>query len=323
MSRRRRFCPQGPAAGFPRRWWYPLTVGCAFMLLVSLGLDYLPKWLQTPYLAVLMVLTMAALLRGTPRTGVSVDDEGLTEWFALGLRRRWPWREVERIEEDEDGATLHTARRCLRLDKRLCDWRALLSACRRACARDALPESEAGQVTTAEEVAGWLGIAPGETLVLRTGRYSTEDLLGCGFLLLLTVGAGLATSWGQVWIVPAIYFGARAVDRRPRRITQVEAGADGLCLYTRAGAQQVAWAALLGIRSEGAEVCIETDAGDFWVPANLAERGRLLDAVKQAIAARERGQMLPRMAEAVPDTALSLTAAGEAEAERGLSRTDG
>ncbi|MBI5835087.1 MAG: hypothetical protein HZB16_22510 [Armatimonadetes bacterium] len=291
--------------------WFHLAIG-PLLAAVTAGLA-------------LLGLAGTRLYRGTARTSVSLNDAPPVERYFWLFRRDTFWLSVSHIDAADVGATLRAGRRTVWIGPPLSNWRGALEACRRHCDLAAPGE---GQTAAAEEVAEWLGIASGETLVLRSGSDTAllvvAALLLLPWLLLLFADAELRGLWplllatAAFGMSPGMWFAVR------HRAREIRADAQGLSVRTLGGWLRLAWANVLSLGQDDgcAGMPVKTSRGTFRLPPGLDQRDRLICVLREVIAARGRGEVLPRLTDSVPDTALSLTGAVEAEAERGLSRTD-
>ncbi len=280
---------------------------------------YLPR---VPVMVPLVIVTLVGLppvFRGTLRSGVAVDDDGLTEHYPLGWRRRLPWSQVTELGQSPDSATLLAGTRRLTLDAGLCDWRALAERCREQLEPGAGPAPEAASVAP-DEVAEWLGLSPGEEFVSRVPARAA--VVGSLWLVALVVGLawpavhGGHPYWGPLLTIAILSW---RPGRWRRSVREARADAQGLRFRVPSGWRDVGWDDLLEVRDNSEPRVVQTRRGEFWLTSDLPGRDRLLAAMRRAIEAREHGAALPRLAASAPDAALSRVTDTPPDAERGLS----
>ncbi len=291
------------------------------LVLLMVVIGTLPFDLEPVFLPIGTFLLLAAAQRHFVGIGLAIDQRGITEWHELGWRRLCTWSEVTHTEADARHLTLHTARRTIRLDAGLCDWRGAADLCRRYLhLEQAEPPPPAASVDE-QQVAGWLGLPTDGVLRLRVRPVTWSSMLGPAlgllvFAALLSRHPNARASW---YVLPVVWLAScwRPGFRR-HWVRQVVADARRLRFRTLRGWREVGWGDLLALATDGTDRIVATRHGEFWLPESLAERERLIKAIEAAIDAQNHGQSLPRLAE-VPDAALSRVTDTPPDAERGLS----
>jgi len=244
--------------------------------------------------------------------GWQVEPSGLVE-IGFSWQRRHPWVEVGEPEVFDDALEVDCGGVVRRFEGRPEDVVALAEAIRGHRVRF----GEEPTIVAPEQLGDWLGLEPGEALVLESPL--VKRLLSAVGWLLLVLGPSLI-SFGEIaWRNPANYvFGAAALlyfgvyrGRRDRLVVSI----DGL----RQGRRRYSWAdiALLGGHSRWRVL---------WTPDGMVtlhgpHADRVWEAARQIVAARDTGAVLPRMAD-VPDHALSRAEADDGSAERGISLSE-
>lgn len=277
---------------------------------------------------------------GTRLIGVWSGPEGWTEWWLLA-RRRHRWDELVAVEATDTDARLLTAAGELRLDARVRDWWALVARAQAALGQG---EAEPDVAVAPSDVASWLGLAvdgvlSGETPRPRRWVTAMRALLAVEAVLFAALCLGLwwfALVWGA-WGLGALALVATAVElwlcRQVRRARPIVLVGELAALVDRFratpeslefhhlehGWQSCAWGSLRELTADGRAWLLTTSRGDYRLDRSLTHLEPLLDAVRQALAARRGGLALPRLSGDVPETALSR-ARVEVDAQRGLSR---
>ncbi|MBI5831656.1 MAG: hypothetical protein HZB16_05000 [Armatimonadetes bacterium] len=335
MTRRRR-----------RRQWHNqmanptrgrLAAGIAVMA-VTYGLGMGLIWLTRGASLLLWLvgwLTFVRLCRGNWRRGINTDEDGLIERFAFRRRHELRWDEITAVDMTDDEALLHYAGGTVRLAPPLGNWALIATLARRHLGLETDETAEAVIHLPSEQVAEWLGLAPGAVLPCRSrlawftgglaavfGLVAAAGLLSGQFALramALGLLGGMATWPLTLWIVKR--YGAARPEYA--RVMEARAGGQALEVRTDSGWRTVPWGSILRTnRSIAGWTYVSTTGGDLMVPFWLTGRRRLLNAVREAIAARQAGYTLPRLTGEVPESALS-PAELEVEAERGLSAAEG
>jgi hypothetical protein len=302
-----------------------LTLMGLMFLFMLCGFVEAARALFWVFVAVFVGIGPAILLFGSglART-MTADASGVRR----GLRRLARWEEIEGVDWRDDGAIVRTGRGSFEIDGDLDEWRALAARCQAACQNE--PTTTTATDLPAEQVAAWLGLAPGEELT-DASRDRRDETLGCGVCVALVAldllnDVLLNPPWHILLnlglVLPAL-FAWQAFQwstLSAPRVAELRARGDGLELRARGRWRRLAWGALLGLERRRWHWLLRTDAGRFRLPAGLTQLDRLLPAIRQAIAAREQGLALPRMTADVPDAAISLSAAQSPGEERGLSR---
>jgi hypothetical protein len=269
--------------------------------------------------------------------GVHVNAHGLLVLHTFRLGRRMAWDEFREVVVDEHGLTLLTRRGELKLGYKLTDWAHLAARCRREMGKSEDHDSDRDAVVdvSPEEVARWLGVAADGALVCRSPyfrRMKIGYILFCSALWCLTIAAALALvtlgDWGVaavLQVVPALFtleHYAIWTAGRSRRIREVRATPTELDVRFDTGWRRYAWGGIYSFVPRGLYWMVSTVEGDLLLPP-FVNRGRtLLEAMREAIDARQRGFALPRMSADIPDAALSRAASAEVTIERGLSRAE-
>jgi hypothetical protein len=268
-------------------------------------------------------------MRGALRAGVSVDAAGFTEWYPLGFRLRHRWDRVRDVVLRDGEAIVLVGNRWVPLAPPLAGWREIAARAQHALApEEAAPEP--GALVHPSEVMLWLG-ARRELVCAAPARWWRPLALAVLVGLAALPFAALEVRTGELSLVLALLnaaalavlsaTGGLAFINGPadRRVSRVHATGDGIDAQSDAGWRRYGWGALAALRREGLCWVVETTDGDLWLPPDLRGRPELLAALETALAARDRGQILPPAEAEVPATALSR-ASGEASDERGLSR---
>jgi hypothetical protein len=272
--------------------------------------------------AILVLVLMPPVLCGGWDLGWRVTEAGLQQVWWLRRARTVPWRRIQAVRWAGDHADLILDDGTITLDRRWQGWAELAATVEQRLAH--LPEASAPDIDLPpEQVAEWLGLAPGEVLVCR--RKLPIGVMAFVTLLTLAAMAAAATmrpperlvflaiSSLMLLIVPAIAQETRRLELR--------AGPWGLDVRRDKCWRRVAWGSLWSLESRGARCWVETRDGPVSLPVDLTNRDRLVVAIRKAIAAREAGQRLPRSTIDVPDAALSRAEA-QVDAGRGLSLGD-
>jgi hypothetical protein len=273
-----------------------------------------------PYLAVgaaaVLALVIASLFAGWYRFGWLLAERGLLE-LRCGWFRLVPWSRVRGVRWADDQAELETDRGTLAFGRRMVGWAELAAAIE---ARLAGPEPVPQEVVLPPElVAAWLGLPAGEPLGCpsRLHRWAWPCFLASAIMLL---GAALCSS--AAWVGPLVELALLApvlLGMLSLVVSEVRALPEGLDVRRGRRWQRYAWGSLWSLQRRGGDWRLETRDGPVPLPSWLAGRDRLLEVIRKAIAAREAGQALPRMAADVPESALSRAEA-QVDAGRGLSR---
>ena len=293
-----------------------LLAGMVAALVVSFSL---PDAVYLLWLATCLVVGLTALYRGTPRTGIAIDSEGLTECYPLGWRRRLLWSMVTGFDVSPTSATLVAGRRRVTYDSSLCDWRALAERCRAALDPASEPAPEPEPVAP-DRVAEWLAMAPGESFITRVSTRARAMLAVSIGLMLAALGWwGAIRGESPLGLMLLVFFLNLRPGLRRRSVSAVRADGDGLDFRVPSGWRQVAWADLLEVGETSEPTVVQTRQGEFWLPSDLPQRDRLLTALRRALEARARGERLPGRMTDVPEGALSLSRGQVPGEDRGLS----
>jgi hypothetical protein len=341
---RREFYPQNPTPGLEAWLVGVLSVPALAFASATLGglarqmlgscvgsVDAQTEGLVTALVALAPWVFWPAIVRGTPRAGVSIDPHGLTEWFPLGWRVRHRWARLTQVLVGDTGASLAFGAAEVRLGPPLAGWRRIALAAEEAW-RAAHSDSgeRAGRQVAPSEVMMWLGGR--RELVCQAPRRRWDGLLLAALVVLggapyaalrarydgLALGAALANLALVGWLWHKGLLGLVAAPRA-RRVTCVRASPEGIDVRSAAGWRRYGWAALTAARPAGRHWVVTSHDGEFWLSPELSDRHHLLPALYKALAARDCGRVLPPAEAEVPATALSR-ASGEASDERGLSR---
>jgi hypothetical protein len=240
-----------------------------------------------------------------PCYALSVDDDGIREFFLGQPPRLHPWETVGPVQTDGRG--------CVISPRLLTQYRLSWSV---PGARELLTEierhrpPEPGEVTTIEpeQVAEWLGIALDESLVVRAPKMQRNMMvISCAAVI------------GAVMLV---------VRLGPPYLAWMCLGQLGLLMLTwqnvlkrfsatpwglRQGRKEVAWHDVLG-RSVWH---VQTRQGSLYLPGGENSE-RVVSTIQRILDARRAGAVLPRMTD-VPEHALSRADSVEVSAERGIS----
>jgi hypothetical protein len=341
MGRRRRFYVEQSGKLPP----WPLLVGMAG----GFATVFLSPWLWPFRIGLIgeavLYACLALWLIGWSRFGWLLTRRGLAE-LRFGWWRVIPWERMQSINLTEDHARLTLTDGDLILDRRVAGWVALALAIERRLAGAPEPQPPPEIELSPEQVAAWLGLPEGQALHCpsRLGRSLLVVGAGLlGFIALLNWRAGLP--W-LPWFVLGFY-GVEALVIWFSVNREVRATPEALEVKQRGRVRRYAWGGLWRLQQysptfkgldEPAEArapgrlrrwfdrhlrhwLLETRDGQVLLPFWLGHREPLLAVIRQALAAREAGQALPRMAGDVPDSALSRAAAG-VDAGRGLSRDE-
>ncbi len=320
-------------------------LAAAFALMLTLRLAVEGLAAQIPIVLALSsifgLLLLPTLLCDCAPRALAVDDKGITEVRYLG-KRRFPWRYLSAVHRRDDGATLcfgTTAR--LDVPSTINDWAAVVARAEALLANQ--PPAEDELPVPPELVAEWLALGDQEQLVCTA--------IGHRWLVWAEPPMVLAGLAAAVWIVSSYWhivapvlvvlvlcmaaFGlpapiakvlVNALARHcyraaaERRVDRVLATPDHLDVHSAAGWHRYAWGGLRAVEQSGPFTVVGTADGDLWLPPNLTNAERLLDAIRSAISAESRGLVLPRAGEEVPEAAISLARAEPADDGRGLSQ---
>lgn len=200
---------------------------------------------------------------------------------------------------------------------------------------------------TSEEIAGWLGLGPGEIAVRVTARGVAAPMVTLGgrrvelwsvwlvyglVIGLLALAAALgAWSGGQrAALICALGAGIamrvirRAVREARRAPTltaprQLLAGVDGLDRPTSGGVRRLRWAEVEQVEPHPSGGWTLAVGGERLVLSASPESHRLAEAAHQVLLARRAAEWRE---EQVPERALSFAENADVDAERGLSRAE-
>ncbi len=270
------------------------------------------------------------LMRGSRRSGVSIDDDGLTEHFALSVGRRVAWAEMLDLHLGFDSAWVDTTQGRIDLGPPLTDWSDLAHRVAerlgRAPIRDG-DESADVDVPTGL-VAQWLGVGEQRARVCRSPFWPLAWLAQAAILVwgAWNLRGGLDWSWMfrpclALAVIAMAWTQLHAGWRADRRVRRVVATPEALEVELPGARRRYPWGSVRQVARRGLYWVITTSHGDIWLPPLLAGRRPLLRAVANAIDARRQGMALPRMGGDVPAGAISRVAL-ELDADRGLSRGD-
>lgn len=187
----------------------------------------------------------------------------------------------------------------------------------------------------AATIEGWLGVPPGGQLVVRDplSDLGTAGVMGLG---LLTFGAvaGVLGLWLSEFVAPVWLFVAalpawaglyRWLSGLIEASTANSAAAllangQGLRVVDGSGPHWAAWGALLALDRQDLRWVASTADDSFVINHELPGGQRVVDTLRQVLAARAAGQLADSVGE-VPPGAISLTRMGQDDGERGLSLT--
>lgn len=261
--------------------------------------------------------------RGRRRIALSVDEEGVHEWFAGGRCLTYLWSDILGLTETTPGTfELRTRQGVVRFSRRVKEAR-VLAALIEARLRGRGERGTLSPRPSAATVAHWLGVSP-EELPLRFPIRPVERRLRWALSVLLLMGALLslgASAAQQLW-EEAVYWSVLTVLFslplwRSSRAWAVELGVEGVTLVYPQGHRIVAaWNDLLGLRERTLRSCWR----DLVLPPETADLPHLCTLIRRALAAR--GPTTPTGAEvSVPSTALSRARPPQEEPnEASLSR---
>ncbi len=309
-------------------------VGTVAFMAIALAAS-LPPALLGP-LAVVVVAAGGGLWRWLdgPPHGLTLGRQRFT-WRRRGEpTRRVAYHEVTGFQLHDERIVLHTLQGDICVPR---EWPDALPVCRAVAARAGLPADEAAVEPLAhDEVAEWLGLAAGESLVCGA---DWRGLLGAsGLGLLGAVGAGLsayllshlppfseiagiqllvvllAVVAGLLGAVSSAGLGLGLLilmlEKSHRGLISAEADAYGV----RVGPRRVDWSDLLAVEHDiGPRWRIVGGDGEINLNANWRHAGRVLDVCRRLIAEQEQGHRLPRLGD-VPPGAISRVAAPEVSA---------
>ncbi|MBI2298810.1 MAG: hypothetical protein HYU66_07660 [Armatimonadetes bacterium] len=270
------------------------------------------------------------------RLGIREDRQGLHELYRFERNKLYPWESVLGVEERGYTLTIHTSLGDIEAGPDVSN-RALL-ALSVAQRLEERRRAQSEPSVTPQQVAEWLGVEPGEQVTAPArellGSRALDAVWGCCLLLWLPLmlkhladGTLLRSEWSTLFLIGLI---GGPMLCRPRRI---EATPERLRLRRLRGTQQFSWDDLRSIQVRGAggvwaagwQVLARdmTHARDllFTLPEGSPEAARLAHAIEQALAARQSGEVLPRMND-VSAAAISPVSAS-VSAERGVSRAEG
>lgn len=233
-----------------------------------------------------------------------------------GRVRVVPWEMVREVEETADAVVVVTETETLRFAGRRKDHPLLAAALReRMAQRTAAPVA-----VPPEQVAAWLGIGLDGAIRLRRrwwqrlGGATLFGGLAVFFLAMLLQSDDPFVPWQA--LVPLLCYGPLAfVAARPHEVIVTPHGLWGRGV-------RLAWDEVEHVeRPRDLRQAYIISGADRAIILHGPDAARVCDAAEQVIAARERGDLLPRLAD-VPEHALSRAETAEIAAERGLSRTE-
>jgi hypothetical protein len=257
-----------------------------------------------------------AVRSGAGIVEAELNETGLVVRYWDEPSRVWDWSQIAWAVPTRDGLkVVFTDQTDLRLGidgvRREEFWRSVRTVVGLAALKGDL---------TPETVEGWLGVEPGQALVVRGWRWR-RFWPGMALALLLLGGAavGRHESWPILaWLLLACYLVGLA-SHLGQACDHVSA--DGQGLVARRGRRRVrcAWSQIRRIGGQMSPT-IETEAGEIQLPP-AAGTERLVEVVERVLALRAIGRGLPAEPP-LAETALSRLT-GEADAkERGLSLTE-
>lgn len=264
------------------------------------------------------------------RRGVSITSRGIREHLRLAPDRFVPWSEVTAVERASTGASIRTQRGDITIGDDLSAWPVLVRRVEMVLGEEA--EEDEGDLVSPDEVREWLGLAPGEVLWCRAvgsafKAWSAVPLwalvtgLLCAFYApffwgALTGGFGPgAVRIGALLFTTAhasIFFGVFSGGLLMKVIQAFRAAygkailadATGLT-FGGARGRHVSWGELQSATLRDGRWHIGTEHETFVIEPGLSNLGRLVQAIQQAVAAREAGRRLPRLGP-VPAGAISI-----------------
>ncbi|MBI2297720.1 MAG: hypothetical protein HYU66_01990, partial [Armatimonadetes bacterium] len=179
-----------------------------------------------------------------------------------------------------------------------------------------------------ERLAEWLG---GERLIVKAlggDAGGSAFLAGCaGVVALIAVLVFLLDTvrFGAVMAMFASIFGWKAWSMSAEDLRRIEATPDGVDLAYARGRRRIGWHEVLGIRADGnpylPQWVVSTTVGDVAFEQAASGAPQLASAISQVLAARQSGEVLPRMNDVSAAAISPVTAA--VSAERGVSRAEG
>ncbi|MBI2298319.1 MAG: PH domain-containing protein [Armatimonadetes bacterium] len=270
-----------------------------------------------------------------PFGGVRARRSGLRKYGPTQHRyTEVDWADIEDVEVGEFGARIHHAGGTMDIPAHT-DRFALLM--RLIAEQTGKGPGVAAPALSEDDGSGLLGAAAGETV--RSWRLSSAGLEVCGGAMLLA--SLVVFMWGQSMARHASGHAARLhalavfgagfvglllslvpIGRAERWLKAISVRAEpaGLVVRRPFGRETIPWVAVRECEPTEGGFEIHLLGGLLRVPDSPAGR-RLEAAVQRVLAAREQGQMLPRLG-FVGDAAISPVREGEERAERGLSRTE-
>jgi hypothetical protein len=282
-----------------------------------------PWWTLAWLLAVL--LGARPLLAGGLTLAWRLTDEGLEQVRYLRPPRRIAWDEIRAVRLRPDYLELTTDQGVVVIGEETPRWVELADGIEQRLGHLAPPPA-ADQVSPAE-VAEWLGLAEGETLICNTPRFVAGWLVGAAFYAALGCWLCFQTWWrGRLhWHDPLIWAWMVTLCFMKACIARQEVCAKPECLEVRTGNHRLllrlAWGSLWSLSNETHGWLLRTRDGDLMLSTRLSNFERLRSAIYRAIEANQSGQALPRMTDEVPDAALSRAEA-TVEVDRGLSAAE-
>lgn len=249
---------------------------------------------------------------------IVIATEGLVEQYGSKTLTT-PWDEVYGVTWQPDRVLVKLAGRTVSFDARFGDWRRLGQEVesRAYWLQPSARHTEIGP----DELAGWLGIAPGGTLNCDLGK---RRLWGWAIILLfvlIAVGSAAGGSGGNVGsFVYLLGLGIALLVSADH----IRADAQGITLRVKGKPRTYAWAEIQSISGNGNQWVVTTDDGKFSIASSMRNVQGLVKALQHVAAARSAGAELPDE-RPVSETALSRPGApvvAEDGLERGLSRPD-
>jgi len=305
--------------------WFCLSFPLLVVAISTMVIDVGPRWWLVAIVALLGV-SLRAAARNSWCAGLRLDARGLRACYPLGFGWLYRWDELQDVEIDQMGATVRTRRGDVRLHGNLSDWVHLAGQCRRSLGLPANPDPvpDAAPDLPPAEVARWLGVDIDGTLLCRVDyRWQRGgSILAAALALVVLAHTHVPFVRGELVVLALVFIVGAASFGKGRQMREIRATPRELDVRTGRGWRKYAWGGLHGLEKRGEVWIAKSVDGDIVLLPQLRNREKVLEAIRNAIDARQRGFALPRMSADVPQAALSRAMAGEASAERGLSRAE-
>ncbi|MBI2298322.1 MAG: hypothetical protein HYU66_05110 [Armatimonadetes bacterium] len=309
-------------AGLVRHLWE-----CALVLLSGVGLSLLwpgdEFWMVPSVLAFLWMLNKPAadLRRARPYRVTATASGLLLRFYLFSPQQLVPWSHVRGVSNSDDGTAVHLdegtivlgpeATNAVRLGHAVAaylttaDADATIPAATDDETFSALISADGAGVPEARVEPGplagaaWVAALSGVAAAVVAGTSGTPQGAS-GLLLTLAIG------------IPVVL--ASFVESASMTI-RVEPG--GLVIRRRRDRTAIPWADVRSVSDPTAGRVVRTVQGDVALPGS-PDGLRVLTVVRRVLAARDAGQVLPRLG-FVGDAAISPVREGEERAERGIS----